>query len=615
MAEKLSLYPERGSEGIEGKVLKLREVLESPDRVVLSDLEKQEVLEFEAPFAEKLQAIYDKSIFASAIYMDYLLTEKGQTEFEEIFDVSLAEKIPEEIRFTVYALRNQFSEAQKQDEKRFNDFVANSSRHFDAAVVKSLNESKQTEEVVNMEKLQVLHNPEVLLFKITALRELKQELHKELRKFQQENEQSNADNAKQVACKLYLRRVNHMIASLARTARMVERTAAVVEFDDLSDDEKNLLSQFPSLDAKNLSRYDRFEFGASTEYTEGERQQISTELRKYAEQNQKNMIHNAVEGGKKSKKQGIDLQHIQTENEFSLDDLVELGNRTLAEYGLLSEYSPSEGEGAYSVTREGRAPDGKWQVVIHPTAKSMSVHSKQGVVKIPAQQKGQPYMATLRSALGVLVAHEIEGHVLQNENKRRVGLQLFDQIGGDRSSLFAEGGAMQNERTFCMEAFGTDSYPNSYYLAAMVRRLEGGNFVECVKAFYESAAEVIQAKLTASIINEAAAEKERAKMLQQAVNRVGRLFLPATDLAYTSEAGEPVYLERSKDTVYLEQRKLLEELEKHEMTQFAYIGGANIDSVTDLIRVGLLNPDDIQEPKLFALELWDEVKDNYQVSA
>lgn len=71
-------------------------------------------------------------------------------------------------------------------------------------------------------------------------------------------------------------------------------------------------------------------------------------------------------------------------------------------------------------------------------------------------------------------AHEIEGYVLQNENKARVGLKLFEKLGSGHSTLLAENGAMYKKDTVSQKVFDFRSFPYPHYIKAMLKKQEGG---------------------------------------------------------------------------------------------------------------------------------------------
>jgi hypothetical protein len=101
----------------------------------------------------------------------------------------------------------------------------------------------------------------------------------------------------------------------------------------------------------------------------------------------------------------------------------------------------------YTSDRTGPAPDNKWQFVARDEFKTMAVDGKRKVIKCG---RGSQSVASL---ISVTLAHEIEGHVLQHENKSKIPLRLFKRLGSGRSVVFAECGAMSNQDTVSRDAF------------------------------------------------------------------------------------------------------------------------------------------------------------------
>lgn len=213
----------------------------------------------------------------------------------------------------------------------------------------------------------------------------------------------------------------------------------------------------------------------------------------------------------------------------------------------------------------------------------MAVDSKRKVIKCGIKKQSPAGL------ISVTLAHEIEGHVLQYENKTKIPLRLFKKLGGERSSIFAECGAMNNQGLVSQEAFGFAFPPHPHYIRAMVEKLRGGNYLDCIKAFHESTLRGPRLQKTLGQISEEVFKKEVKKSLKLAINRTKRLFREGSDFS----SNQP-FLTNSKDTVYLEQVKLFQELKQRGLEKYVFVGGANLNTLLFLMKSGFLDPKDIQ---------------------
>ena len=215
---------------------------------------------------------------------------------------------------------------------------------------------------------------------------------------------------------------------------------------------------------------------------------------------------------------------------------------------------------------------------------------------------------SLAETIAITIGHEIEGHALQHNNKKRIPLQLFKKVGGNRSVIFAEGGAMNNENKITEQAFGYSSLTDADYIRAMQKRMEGGSYPECVKAFYDCTIEPYKLQYEKGLISEPDYKNMCESTLKRAVNRTKRIFRGST-----AGSEESSFITNSKNTVYLEQVQLFRALEAHGLEKYLYLTGANLDDLLFLMKAGLFDPNKIDEPKFHALKIWDRVKDQYQL--
>ena len=165
---------------------------------------------------------------------------------------------------------------------------------------------------------------------------------------------------------------------------------------------------------------------------------------------------------------------------------------------------------------------------------------------------------------------------------------------------------MNNQDIVSKEAFGFNSPPHPHYIRAMQKKIDGGNYLDCVNAFYESTMNIPRQEKLAGTLSDEDFKKEMRKNLSLSINRAQRLFRDGSSLS--SREG---FLSKSKDTVYLEQVRLFRELKKHGLEKYVFIGGANLNALTFLLRSGFLNPEDIKTPKYYCLKIWERMKDQF----
>lgn len=273
-----------------------------------------------------------------------------------------------------------------------------------------------------------------------------------------------------------------------------------------------------------------------------------------------------------------------------------MGDEALAAYDALSSY-PAD---SYNLSETGPAPDGKWRFVLRPEFRTFAVDSKRKVVKGPAKS------FSVWEAIPVSIAHETEGHMLQHENRAQIPLRIFKEVGAGRSDVLAECGAMNNEDFVSRNAFGAGSLGHPHYLRAMERRAQGGNYFDCVRAFYESAMKSDQLLLSLGKIDEQDFVGRSKKNIALAVNRAKRLFQSSTK--YSSEE---TFISKSKDTAYLEQIKLAREFHQRGLDKYTFIAGVDISNLPFLVESGVLDSKKIKAPTFHALKLWNQMKGEY----
>lgn len=181
----------------------------------------------------------------------------------------------------------------------------------------------------------------------------------------------------------------------------------------------------------------------------------------------------------------------------------------LEKWGVLSDHTATwqEVDG-----RDGFAPDEKFQVIITPRRKNMSVDSTRRLVNIP-EGTIRPLVGLYPAGALPLIAHELS-HVLQAYADYELGQQIpLARIKGRRYRILREAGGAYQEKILCRDYLGLDRAPNFHYLVGYTAKVNGATRLQVARAFYES---LLEGK---SLTDD---EDLAARML--AVNRSSRLY-------------------------------------------------------------------------------------------
>ncbi|MBP9728436.1 MAG: hypothetical protein KBD27_03595 [Candidatus Moranbacteria bacterium] len=602
--EKQPLYPERPSEGIEAKIQKLADFEAGrAEKIPLTPEERLEIQKLEEVLGTTLEKIFGITPKEAILYQEYFLTPEGKKDFETVAGVSLEDAgTLEEVERALYQATEKIAQ---MNPKERGGLIGRSRDYGEAFLFEELTQGKDaegrisTENIIDPKRVILQLTPSENLKKLQALQSIREYLKKyEKLEVSSPGRDENFKKVLQGTLRLYQSRVNEMLVGVKSDALTLVRKREVVSEEGLSEEEKILLSRVVGTgDAEGaLMRYDKFLFGASSQYdADGERRQVGQELAAFADRFEDEYNASVALRQEQIREKGFDPEKLFTKDR-GIEEVIKFAEETLEAYGLLSAEPASQ----YEKDRPGPASDNKWQFVVRDEFKTMAVDGKQKIIKCGTDAQS---MANL---ISVTLAHEIEGHVLQHDNRSKIPLRLFKRIGSGRSSIFAECGAMSNQDVISREAFGYASPPHPHYIRAMQRKLEGGNYRDCLQAFYESSMKGPRLEKSLGRISSEVFEAQSEKNLKLAINRTKRLFGGSTD--FSSESG---VLSKSKDTVYLEQVKLFEELKKHGLEKYVFVGGANLDALIFLMESGFLEPQDIAEPKQHSLEIWERMKSGY----
>ena len=600
-----SLYPQRAFLNID-KAIETIEKLQNGESPKI-ELEKNDLAElrvFERELCDDFEKIYKISVNSIDFYLDYFTTEEGRHLLESETGLDVKDKSVLEIK-KIFA-ENSSLLTQLPDRKR-SLLSGNSQKDKHNTLHKSILESMDAsgelhiDSITIPERMTLLANPNKALEKISGLREMKQKFKKISTDIKESaiGRADNLDLAKKEILGIYQRRINILISDLFPYALVTREKSEIAGIDNLMPEEKQLINSFSGLlnPDKNRSRLDKLIYGTTEEYNEwGWRDQIYQEILKYAD----NLALIGEEEEQVKEKnvlaKGFDPEKIFREDIASPQRKV-FGDELLDHYGILSN-DPAEN---FDPSRTGRAPDGKWQYVPRPNRQTMAIVGKWGTLLDPEKEN-----YSIASII-VTLAHEIEGHVLQSENKESIPLDYYRRIDKDsRAVVFSDGGAMLIQDKVSQNAFGYRTIPHPHYIRAMKKKLEGGNYLDCVKAFYDSHMARKKELLKNGEMDIATFREEAKDDLDTAINRSERLF--GTGISLNSRSR---FLSNSKDTVYAEQFILSEKLRDTLLESLLYFGSASLSDTITLIRLGFLDLNKIRHPDLYALKIWEREKHKY----
>lgn len=603
----ISLYPERASSNLDVTITHLQDIENGKiKRIEFQETERADLLSFENTIGESLEKIVKIKNISLNMHIGYLLTATGIEDFNKIFDLDISSETSHTVEQFLYKHRNDFL---KSEPIKRNAFSGRAEKFADDNLLNSLTGSMNENGDIDIGKVSILKQvdlllaPEKALEKLTLLRNFKRGLKFEIESIQQLSNISALETAKLKILNLYKRKVNQLLAENFSQGVVLQKMSDAVGIDSLTVEEKTLLELFQglSMSEKNYSRYDKFIHGATTSYNEfGNKTQVSQEIIDFADKLDLERLEIELHKEDCLKERGLDSKKIFEKN-IDCEQFSAIEESLLRHYGILSAYPASE----YDPADINPASDNKWRFIARSEFKSMSVNSGRKIVKAPRKNQSAETMIT------VLCGHETEGHVIQNINREKIPLKLFNSeyLGGDRTSLFAEGGAMMIQNIISQKAFGFQSLPHSAYIRAMIKKIEGGSYIDCIKSFYDNQKLVFAEKRNRGIINNSDFQKEIHDVLELSINRCKRLFRSGVD-----KNSDSPFLTKSKDTVYLEQLMLMSKLQQQGMEKYAFVGSVNLRTLADLAEIGFINLSQIRKPDLYSLEIWNKIKDNYKIS-
>lgn len=588
----IALYPERQGENIES----LLEVFQNPPEITLSPEQRGRVLSMERSLTKSqdlnrdltrltgsekvmgIESIYDMHINTTDLYLDYFLTDEGKKE-AQVSGVS-----PDEISkaTTIEDFKNLFQGANYEEikggamgelEKKSKAFVKQQ-----AVDIFEKNGYASIEGIPNPTQLHIVRNPEMVAKKAEELRKLKAYIKRT------EANLSGTDNVTRgmkLMTTIHHRRINEMLVDLYPDA------AAVLEQSEVSKNEadkklaervRKAMFGVDSLVSKraqkNFARLDMYSVGHGKKVGKSY-QQLSDTALGFVDQLE---TEDAQTPPENFTFKGINKEKFE---DVKVDDQVmkKWAENWLSSLSLLSD------DTSYDIDRVGMAKDGKWQVIIHPGASNFAVNSEQGIIKIkPSDSR------SIENAV-IVVDHELDGHVIGHENKKKIGLSITERVGMDRAETQSEAGGLEREAESLKRHFGKIRPENAHYLRAMEARLKGGTYRDCMKAFYDS-----------QLKEDPTKDRKAAAVL--ASDRAMRLFRRGGDMNDVSG-----YLANSVSLSYLEGELLARQLRGTKNAKLLNFSGVNIEMLAELHKIGMFDIKRIWTPNKRASDInMDNIK-------
>lgn len=573
--QKLTLYPERPSYSAQILLYEIAQY-ESGEREkeILSDEEKQNLIEFETPFVEKLSEYYKLATGKKMLYPEYFDTPEGQAALKAIPEfTSLDGDI--DIRGNIAILRTLKPSIIK-------DLVDKSTTWNTNIMVETLSQQinpdtgeLDIEGIENPEKLTYIQYPDSLITKIEGLGEIRKELKQKRSDLYAEEANANNESRALIHAKIF------------RVQALIKKINVIIA--ETKEEETFLQSEKSNTPHKPPYKLDKFIYGVSTLDTNtGNYKQVDNHLLLMADEIAE--LNKSINQEKSQilLEKNLDQEKLEEKN-ITPEMAKQYLDQILASYDLLSEY-PADAE---QVAKNIKPADNKWRCYIRAGKSTLEMESKSKTLLLPAINMD------IQKLITKAATHEII-HILQRENTAQIGLPLYthsSQIAGDRAELFQEGGAMYYQDQISQELFGFDSPPGPHYLRAMATKQSGGTYIDCVKTYYES---------IRSLQSEQVSSAKLKEFIKTALSSSTRLF------RNSSFDNTDTQISNTKDTVYLEQKAVVEEILKYpKLKNIILVSGINLETAREMIQFGLLDLNSLRIPNNSAQKLWEQLRPNY----
>lgn len=594
------LYSERAVFSVDDSIEKLKKLKNGEiEMIELPEKEMAEILSFENKLGMELEEIFKIKVNSAVIHPEYLLTIEGKNFFKSCAEFDVEGNNINSIEKFIYENRNRINELSGI---QLRELEGQLKKYSEDELAKKISANMADSGELNIDgittyqAINILLNPEEALDKLQKLRNFKRSLKELTIEAPEENKSENFKNVTSAIIGQYKKRVNEIIVEQFGHVVKAKLLADKTGKENLSKEEEGLLAQFSGLEkfVSAYSRFDKFIFGVENDVDDvGNYKQIGEKMEQYANQIENLYIENECSKKQKVAEKGLDFKKIM-KKDISKNIFSKYAEAFLDEYGQKSSLLAEE----FDPKRKGPAPDEKWQFVTGEKYNAMNVNLKQKVITAPTRDR------SVQELVSVMLGHEFT-HVVQALNQSKIKLKLYDLVGGDRRQVLAEGAAMSMQKQVSEEMFGFSELPKPNYVKAMSKKINGGSYLDCVKAYYECSLKTYL-KTTEKIDQDLLKEKTE-QLLKIAIRSCKRLFKSGEQIDLKTSI-----LSKSKDTVYIEQLIVMDRLREAGLEKFALVRGLNLDSLFVLLQNGFIKEDDIKTLNMdFIRKTWEELKNDF----
>jgi len=521
---------------------------------------------YEAILAKKLRMILDKKVPFHTLFAGWLTTDEGWEKVKEVYSQINPRlkkmKKPEDAEEAVkiFLTLENLTEVGKKERGKIYGLSLRWAR--DRFLAQFFQAQGNLEEVENPLRVARVLSPQVLREKVEALRQFKREIKKEERRIK--NKEGDLAEAKRIILSLYRRRVNMELAELYSLGVVVARQA------DISPKEKQEILRsirgcLSDTAFRTLERMDHFLRGVGPELGEDKLwETIPESFAQYIEEKARQPIPEESEEYKKYQEYEVNARQAE---------------RVCQAVLRLCNFE-------------------NWKTEIKTNVTGFKVSYPGGAIEVGIPQGLKMGLSRLMAIL----AHEIEGHVWRYRNRQKVFLRLVRDFGNCRGESLSESAAVWMEKETLRKAFEMRVFEKRAYYWILKERENGGSFKDCFKA---------------ALLAKVRGDKERLKELlgdrdrffkegRAAFRETLRLF-DAGKIPLDDKSG---FLVNSEELSYIEQEVITEQLEKLGLRKLIFVGRIDIYSVADLLKLGVLKIEEIEEPSfVVARQVWPKIKE------
>jgi len=570
----IHFYPSRITEFLE-KANFFRAIKEV-NPLNLNSEQKEELFgkrRYEAGLAERFGAILERKVPFHSLFAGWLTTDEGWEKAKEVYSQTNPQLIEiakpesaEEAAEIFFGLKGLVGVGKEVREKIYGLSLRWARERFLKQFLKA---KGNLEEVENPLRIARVLDPQALKEKIEALRQFKREIKEEERRIK--DEKGDFAEAKRIILSLYRRRVNMELAELYSLGIIVARQPNILP-EEKQEILRLLRGCLSEVAPRTLQRMDRFLRGVGAQVRSDEEgvvgeavKTIPGDFAQYIEEKARQPIPEESEEYKKYKK-----------------------------YIVGAEQAEKICRGVLSLCGFEN-----WRTRIKINITGFKVNYSEGAIEVRIPQDLNMELPRLMAIL----AHEIEGHAWRSRNRQKVGLCLVRDFGSPRGESLSEAAGVWAERETLREAFGMgEVFEKRAYYWILREKERGGSFKDCFRAALLAKVGGNEEKLERLLENEERFYKEGRAAFRETL----RLF-EAGKIPLSDKSG---FLGDSAELSYLEQEMVTEELERLGLRRLIFVGGIDIYSAVDLLRLGALRIEEIEEPQfVVARQIWPKIKE------